>query len=286
MAKLIIFGCGHTGLAIAKLWDGDVIGTTRKRHDELKDAGITAYSLDQIAELKNHIESADAIVISTPPPDPVFEIFADAIAASKAWLGYLSTTAVYGNRDGREVDESTIPAPTSKRGKLRLQAEQEWQSLCPHINIYRLAGIYGNGRGPIEKIRSGRARKIFKEGQVFGRIHVDDIARIVMQSCLQNDNREIYNLTDNLTVPPQEVLDYAADLLGVARLPETPFEQASMTPMARSFYSENKRVLNTKIREAFGPLLYPDYKHGLKTTQTKMSWLCKCSTVLKKIFKL
>ncbi len=263
MANLVILGCGYTGIAIAKMWNGDVIGTTRTRHDELKAAGVEPFSLEQVQELTARIQTADAIVISTPPPDPAFPLLAEVISTSNAWLGYLSTTAVYGNQDGGEVDEDTPPAPTSERGKLRLQAEKNWQSICPNVNIFRLAGIYGNGRGPLEKIRSGRARKIIKEGQVFGRIHVDDIARIVLESITINDNGEIYNLTDDLTAPPQEVLDYAADLLGIDRLPETPFGQAQMTPMARSFYSENKYVLNTKIREKFGPLRFSNYKLGL-----------------------
>ncbi len=260
--NLLILGCGYSGLALARAFDGHVYGTTRTRQVELKAAHITPLHLDDESEIKTNIQNAQAIVISMPPPDAALA-YAEKINASKAWVGYLSTTSVYGDFAGGWVDETTPPAPQSERGKARLETEQSWQENVPRINIFRLAGIYGVGRGPLEKLRSGRVQKVIKDGQVFGRIHVDDIARIVLASVKAGDEGEIYNLTDDLPAPPEDVLDYAAKILGSEPLEPVPFEEAKLSPMARSFYGESKRVNNQKIRNKFGPLLYPDYVSGL-----------------------
>ncbi len=266
MANLLIFGCGYTGLRIARDWQakdgGKVYGTTRNRAKSLSEQNITPLDLSNEAHILSAIKSARAIVISTPPPDAALP-YAKAIAASNAWLAYLSTTAVYGDAQGDWVDETTKPNPGSKRGQARLETEQSWQSFAPRVNIFRLAGIYGVGRGPYEKIRSGRAQKIIKQGQVFGRIHVDDIARIVLASYQKNDAGEVFNLTDDRPVAPEIVLDYAAKKLGVPALEPVAIEDARLSEMARSFYSETKRVRNDKIRAHFGKLLYPDYQSGL-----------------------
>ena len=263
MAKLLIFGCGFTGKFIARDWQGEVTAVTRANFDALNALGISTIAFDHSQEVHAAIAEASVIIFAAPPPDLAFEKYHREIAATTAWKAYLSTTAVYGDQDGAWVDEVTAPAPTSPRGILRLATEMSWQKSSSDINIFRLSGIYGPGRNPLEKIKSGRTRKIIKQGQMFGRIHVEDIARVVRASFHANDRGEVYNLTDDLPASPQEVLDYASALLSLPKLPPVNFEDAKMTDMARSFYSENKRVSNAKIRERFGAMIYPTYKEGL-----------------------
>ncbi len=207
-------------------------------------------------------------IAPTSDGDPVLAGLRDKIAAAKdlEWVGYLSTTVVYGDHDGGWVDETTPISPAADRGKWRAQAESEWQSIdgLP-LHIFRLAGIYGPGRGPFAKLKTGKARLIIKQGQVFSRIHVDDIAQVLAASIAQPNPGAIYNVCDDVPVPPQDVLSYAAELLGLPMPPEVPFDEAAMTPMARSFYSENKRVRNTRIKQELGvQLRFPDYRTGLK----------------------
>ncbi len=264
--NLLIIGCGYSGLAIAKIWQkkfqAQIYGTTRTRQKTLQSQNILALNLEDESAITKAIEAANAIILSAPPPDPA-EPFAKAIAQTGAWLAYLSTTAVYGDHQGEWVDETTPPSPASPRGQARLEVEQFWQSQAPRINIYRLAGIYGPGRGPFEKLQNGRAQMIIKKDQVFGRIHVDDIARILLASYEAQDQSQIYNLSDDLPAPPQDVLLYAAQKLGTPPPASVNFEHAKLSPMARSFYGENKRISNAKIRQHFGTLLYPDYQSGL-----------------------
>jgi len=207
-------------------------------------------------------------IAPTADGDPVLAWLRDKIAAARdlEWVGYLSTTVVYGDHDGGWVDETTPITPAENRGKWRAQAETDWQSIngLP-LHIFRLAGIYGPGRGPFAKLMTGKARLIIKPGQVFSRIHVDDIAQVLAASIAQPNPGAIYNVCDDVPVPPQDVLSYAAELLGLPMPPEVPFEEAAMTPMARSFYSENKRVRNTLIKEELGvKLRYPNYRIGLQ----------------------
>ncbi|MEP4039386.1 SDR family oxidoreductase [Pseudophaeobacter sp.] len=201
--------------------------------------------------------------------DPVLAALRDEIAAvatDLAWFGYLSTTAVYGDREGDWVDEATPVAPTSERGNWRVLAEQQWQQIPDlPLHIFRLAGIYGPGRGPFAKLMAGKARRIVKPGQVFSRIHVEDIAQALLASMDQPNPGGIYNLCDDDPAPPQDVLGYAAELLGLPIPAEVPFDEAGMTPMARSFYGENKRVHNNRIKSELGvELLYPSYREGLR----------------------
>lgn len=187
------------------------------------------------------------------------------IAPRLKWAGYLSTTGVYGNHDGGWVDESTPLTPSTRRGKWRVAAEAEWQAIpgLP-LHIFRLAGIYGPGRGPFAKVRAGTARRIIKPGQVFSRIHVDDIARILAASIARPDPGAVYNLCDDDPAPPQDVLTHAAELLNLPLPPAEDFATAEMTPMARSFYAESKRVRNNRIKEELGvKLKYPTYRDGL-----------------------
>ncbi len=214
------------------------------------------------------------LLLSAPPGeegDPVLGRYREALTAQSeriAWVGYLSTTAVYGDRQGGWVDETSDLSPASERGKRRVTAEREWLALAERglpVHTFRLAGIYGPGRGPFEKIRRGTAQRIIKEGQVFGRIHVEDIATVLQASIAQPAPGTAYNVTDDLTCPPQDVIGHAADLLGVPRPAPVPFGEAEMSAMARSFYGENKRVSNDRIREQLGvTLAYPTYREGLR----------------------
>lgn len=201
--------------------------------------------------------------------DPVLAAMTEEITAAPdlEWVGYLSTTAVYGDRQGGWVDESTAVAPTSERGGWRVTAEAQWQQIPDlPLHIFRLAGIYGPRRGPFAKLMAGRARRIVKPGQVFSRIHVADIAQILEASLRQPNPQAIYNLCDDDPAPPQDVLGYAAELLGLPIPAEVPFDEAGMTPMARSFYGENKRVRNVRIKDELGiELLYPTYREGLRS---------------------
>ena len=164
------------------------------------------------------------------------------------------------------MDEDTPLAPTTQRGQMRLAAEREWQSIpgLP-LHIFRLAGIYGPGRGPFEKVRNGTARRIIKPGQVFSRIHVEDIAQVLDASIRQPHPGAVYNVCDDDPAPPQDVIGYAAELLGLPLPEAVAFDKADLTPMARSFYAENKRVKNDRIKAELGvSLIYPDYRHGLR----------------------
>ena len=191
----------------------------------------------------------------------------DQIASAKhlEWVGYLSTTGVYGDHDGGWVDETSALTPATKRGRARVDAEAEWQTLGLPLHIFRLAGIYGPGRGPFAKVRNGTARRIIKKGQVFSRCHVDDIAQVLEASIEKPNPGAIYNICDDDPAPPQDVLAYAAELLGLPLPPAVDFETAEMTPMARSFYAESKRVRNDRIKDELGVrLLHPTYRDGLQ----------------------
>jgi len=276
---LLSFGHGYSARALASLlvpqgWR--VIGTTRKpeKADEFRAEGVEPliWPNDDIALA---LSSASHILISVGPDengDPVLARLHGHIAKAAAhlhWVGYLSTTGVYGDHQGGWVDESTPLTPSTKRGRLRVTAEAAWQDLAADTNlplhIFRLAGIYGPGRGPFAKVRAGTARRIIKQSQVFSRIHVDDIAQVLAASIARPNPQAIYNLCDDDPAPPQEVIAYAAELLGLPLPPAVDFETAELTPMARSFYAESKKVSNTRIKQDLGVrLLYPDYKSGLQ----------------------
>ncbi len=212
------------------------------------------------------------VLVSIAPDedgDPVLRHFRDELAAAKPKaLVYLSTVGVYGDHGGAWVDETSECRPVSKRARLRVAAEEEWRRFSEEtgvpVAILRLAGIYGPGRGPFEKIRAGTARRIVKPGQVFNRIHVGDIAQIV-EAAFERRASGIFNGVDDEPAPPEDVLLYAAELLGVPPPPEVAFEAAELSPMARSFYGESKRVRNDKIKRELGvTLAYPTYREGLK----------------------
>ena len=273
---LLSFGHGYSARALARrlLPQGwTVLGTTRNpdKARALKAEGITPI-LWPDGDLRGALSKASHVLCSAGPEaegDPVLALLRDQIARAAPrleWVGYLSTTGVYGDHEGEWVDEDTPLTPSTRRGKMRVEAEQAWQSLpgLP-LHIFRLAGIYGPGRGPFEKVRNGTARRIIKPGQVFSRIHVDDIAQVLEASIHQPRPGAIYNLCDDDPAPPQDVIGHAAELLGLPLPPEVPFEQADLTPMARSFYAESKRVRTDLIKTELGvKLLSPDYRHGLR----------------------
>ena len=273
---LLSFGHGYSARALSRILlaqDWRVIGTTR---NEDKAVGMMNDGIEPRiwpgADMAPALNGATHLLISAAPDDagdPVLAALHDEIAARAGqfeWVGYLSTTGVYGDHGGDWVDETTPLTPSTKRGIARVQAESAWAAIPDlPLHIFRLAGIYGPGRGPFAKVRAGTARRIIKTDQVFSRTHVADIARVLAASIRNPNPSAVYNVCDNDPAAPQDVIGYAADLLGLPLPPAEDFEKAEMSPMARSFYAESKKVRNDRIKNELGvELLYPDYRSGLK----------------------
>lgn len=273
---LLSIGHGYSARALSpQLIDRGwrVIGTTRseEKAEVLKTEGVepliwpgTPLPLDQATHLLTSVAPGKHC-------DPVLAKANDSLKAATQieWAGYLSTTGVYGNHDGDWVDESASLTPATKRGQARVTAEAAWAALGLPLHIFRLAGIYGPGRGPFAKVRKGTARRIIKEGQVFSRTHVDDIAQVLLASIDHPNPGAIYNVCDDNPAPPQDVIAYAAKLLGLPIPPSVPFEEADMSPMARSFYADSKKVRNGRIKDELGvKLLYSTYQSGLQALLT------------------
>ena len=274
MSRLLSFGHGYSARGLARLlipqgWT--IWGTTRSEEKAraLRDEGVIPVMWgDDLSEV---FETATHLLTSAAPGaggDPILLEYREQISAMVPqldWAGYLSTTGVYGDHAGGWVDEDSALTPSTRRGKMRVAAEADWAAIPDlPLHIFRLAGIYGPGRGPFEKVRAGTARRIIKPGQVFSRIHVDDIAQIVAASIARPDPGAVYNLCDDDPAPPQDVLAHAAELLGLPVPPAVDFDEAEMSPMARSFYSDSKRVRNDRIKDELGITLhYPDYRSGL-----------------------
>ncbi|MFZ1725317.1 MAG: SDR family oxidoreductase [Albidovulum sp.] len=276
---LFSFGHGYSAQALTRLlqpmgWT--VIGTTRTAESA---AMLTAQGIEAMvwpgAPLADALARASHVLISVAPDDAGDKVLAahaaDIAAAAPhlQWLGYLSTTGVYGDHQGGWVDEDTALAPTTRRGRVRVLAERQWQDMARKhglpVHIFRLAGIYGPGRGPFSKVRNGTAKRIIKQGQYFSRIHVDDIARVLAASIARPQPGAIYNVADDDPAPPEDVLTEAARLLNLPLPQEIAFEDAEMTPLARSFYAESKRVRNERLKTDLGiDLRYPDYRAGLR----------------------
>jgi len=271
MNTLLSLGHGYSAQALARLlipqgWQ--VIGTTRNpaRAEAFRAEGVEPLLLP--GSLAPALARATHVLTSVAPDaagDPILRDHAAELAAARpAWVGYLSTTAVYGDHQGGWVDEDTALTPSTERGAARVKAEGDWAALGLPLHIFRLAGIYGPGRGPFEKVRDGSARRIIKPGQVFSRIHVEDIAQVVAASMARPRPGAVYNLCDDDPAPPEDVIGHAAELLGLPLPPAIPYDQAEMTPMARSFYAESKRVRNDRIKDELGVRLrYPTYREGL-----------------------
>jgi nucleoside-diphosphate-sugar epimerase len=279
--KLFVFGLGYSGRYIAEkhIANGHhAIGTVRSRDkaEGLSSSGLTArvFNADESdGEIETDLEAAEALLISVPPAadgDPVLAAFAKHIAAAPnlRWIGYLSTVGVYGDHDGGWVDEDTPVNPSNARSQHRADAEQAWLAFGAAndlaVHIFRLPGIYGPGQNQLVQLARGTARRVIKPGQMFNRIHVEDIARAIDASLDRPHAGRIYNVTDDEPAPPQDVVTFAASLCSCEPPNEVDIEKASLTEMGRSFYAENKRVRNQRLRHELGvTLAYPTYREGL-----------------------
>jgi nucleoside-diphosphate-sugar epimerase len=288
--RLFCFGFGYSAQALARAMQGAtcrVAGTVRNPETAraLASAGVESFTFDGSAPLAHAakvLEGTTHLLVSAPPDadgDPVLRHHAadiadlvDSIPALR-WLGYLSTTAVYGDHNGGWVDEDTPAAPTSDRARRRVEAERAWLELertrgVP-AHVFRLAGIYGPGRNALVDVQRSAAHRIHKRGQVFSRIHVEDIAAALAASMARPRPGRIYNVCDNEPAPGDDVITHACQLLGREPPPLVSFDDAApkLSEMARSFYADNKRVSNAAIKAALGTTLtYPDYRVGLDAT--------------------
>ncbi len=273
---LLSFGHGYSAQALARrlLPQGwRIIGTTRNPGNAaaIRASGVEPWVVGESSGPSGLTEVTHLLISAAPSNagDPFLTNHPELIAlfgSKLEWVGYLSTTGVYGDHHGGWVDESTELTPSTRRGQWRKEAEEAWQSIPDlPLHIFRLAGIYGPGRGPFAKVRNGTARRIIKKDQVFSRIHVDDIVQVLTASIANPNSGAAYNVCDDDPAPPQDVIAYAAELLGLPIPPAIAYEGAKMTPMARSFYAESKRVRNDRIKSELGvKLMYPTYRDGLK----------------------
>lgn len=270
--KLLCFGFGYTAQTLARRLlsaNFDIVGTSRQA-DKRQMAGVEILPFSRQQPLADEaFEGVTHLLTSIVPDedgDPVLDLHLPQLRNAKlSWAGYLGTTAVYGDRQGDWVDEESPTSPGLARAQRRDNAEQAWLNCGLPIHIFRLAGIYGPGRSPLDNLKNGTARRIIKAGQVFSRIHVEDIASVLEASIAQPNARRIYNVCDDEPAAPQDVVTYAANLLGVDPPPEQPYETADLSPMARTFYADNRRVSNSRIKSELGvDLRFPTYREGLK----------------------
>lgn len=279
--RLLCVGLGYSAEVLARRlapqgWHVSGTARTPQGVSRIASLGYVAMPFDATApvpELARAIAAATHILVSAGPDgagDPLLSRHARDIAAAPLlrWIGYLSTIGVYGDTGGAWVDETAMPKPGSERTQARLAAEDDWLALgrtyAKPTRVFRLGGIYGPGRSAIDDLKAGTARRIVKPGQVFNRIHVDDIATVLEASIADKGSKSVYNVTDGEPSPPQDVVLHAARLLGLEPPPEIAFEEAQLSPMGRSFYSETRRVSSQRIREDLGvTLAYPSYREGL-----------------------
>ena len=279
--RLFCFGYGFSASALGELlgpagWT--LAGTCRTPEGcrALAGAGVDAVPFSREAPLADParcLAGATHVLLSIPPDtdgDPALDRHGAAIAAIKGlkWIGYLSTTGVYGDTGGAWVDETAPLAPTGARGRRRAEAERGWLTLGEDhglaVHVFRLAGIYGPGRNALATGKRGTAKRIAKPGHVFSRIHVADIAQVLVASIAKPRAGAIYNVCDDEPAPAADVVAHAYTLLGVAPPPLTPLEEADLSPMARSFYADNRRVSNARMKAELGVALrYPNYRAGL-----------------------
>jgi nucleoside-diphosphate-sugar epimerase len=273
---MVVAGLGYTGAAIAAAAAAAgfaVTGTARDPASARPPAGVAVVAFAAAGEA---IRAATHLVITAAPEDggdPVLGAHRAAIAAAPAlaWIGYLSTTGVYGDRGGAEVDEATAPAPGQPRSLRRLAAEQAWRDVVATrgiaLDLFRVGGIYGPGRSSFDELRAGHARRVVKPGHSFSRIHRDDIALAVVAGALRPDTQRVLHLVDDEPAPSADVVAEAARLLGLELPPAIPFEEARtrMSPMGLSFWSENRRVANAATKAALGIAWHcPTYREGLR----------------------
>jgi nucleoside-diphosphate-sugar epimerase len=272
MKKLLCLGYGYVARRLAARLKGagwSVAGTVRdaSRRGDVERDGVNPVLWSAAGAA---VPGADALLVSTPPTEngcPSLALVA-ATRAAPAYVGYLSTNGVYGDHQGAVVDEASPLLAASPRGLARIAAEESWRAFAAargaHLVIFRLPGIYGPGRSAFDQVREGRAQRIVKPGQVFSRMHVDDIAAAVEASLRRPQAGTLFNLADDEPAPPQDVIEHACRLLGAPPPPLVPFEQAALSEMARSFYADNKRVSNALMKSALGVRLrFPTYREGL-----------------------
>jgi hypothetical protein len=287
--RLFVFGLGYSAGEFARVirsraaWIGGTVRTAEKAA-RLRGEGTSSFVFDGAApgaEIRASLDDATHLLVSIAPGedgDPTLAHHAGDIVAAKKlrWIGYLSTVGVYGNYGGAWVSERTTPHARPGRSMRRLEAEKAWRTLADErktpLAIFRIAGIYGPGRNALKNLEEGTARRITKPGQVFNRIHVADIAAALLAAVERNADG-IFNLADDEPGPPQDVVEFAARLMGVPVPPDMPFETADLSPMASSFYGENKRVSNRRVREELGVVLrYQTYREGLSALWKEGDW--------------
>ena len=283
--RLFCFGCGYTAEALLRRLAPRAMtcaGTRRSLPEAAKPLpglALLAYAGDRPSlEVKRALTDTSHILVSIPPDlegDVVLRHYRHDLAGltQLSWIGYLSSVGVYGDCQGAWVDEASPTRPASERSLRRLEAERAWlgfgQETGRRVEVFRLAGIYGPQRSVFDNLRGGTARRIIKSGQIFNRIHVDDIARTLAAAIDTDTGYHIFNVSDDEPAPPQDVVAYAAELLGLPAPPEIPFAEAEMTGLAASFWSESRRVRNARIRQELGvELLYPSYREGLRSLLT------------------
>ncbi len=278
--KLFCFGYGYTARALSRRLQQHgwaVAGTTRSadRAENITASEAEAVIWQSETISPDQLGEARAILVSTPPGEsgcPTLSAAGEALAERAdqiKWVGYLSTNGVYGDHGGAWVDEQSELRPVSTRALRRVAAERAWRGFAEEhslpLIIFRLPGIYGPGRSVLDTVRSGKARRIFKAGQVFSRMHVDDIASALQASMARTGKHDLYNLADDEPAPPQDVIEYACQLLGTPAPPLVRLEDAEMSEMAKGFYADNKRVSNQRMKNALAVTLkYATYRDGLK----------------------
>jgi nucleoside-diphosphate-sugar epimerase len=280
--NLFCFGLGFSAQHFIKTYGDayDTIAGTARSHYAVEQIGeprLAGYMFDAERadpEIAAALARADVLLVSIPPDvsvDPALAKFGRVLAQlpQRLKIIYLSTIGVYGDRAGEWVDETRVPVPKQPRSIARLRAEKTWQAIARDhrktIQILRLAGIYGPGRNALAHLKNGTAQRIVKPDQVFNRIHVADIGTSIAAALAYDGASDVWNVADDEPAPPQDVVAYAAKLMGVAPPPEEDFATAALSSMARSFYEENKRAANSKLKDKLGvTLAYPTYREGLK----------------------
>jgi nucleoside-diphosphate-sugar epimerase len=283
---MLFFGFGFCAQALApqlaaRGWRMSATCRDAEKAAQVEAMGITPLHLDGAPLTPERLAGVSHILLSAAPTregDPALPLLTPALEARETaltWVGYLSTTGVYGDHAGAWIDEDTPRGTMGARGQARVDAEAAWGALAKAqdlpIHYFRLAGIYGPGRNQLVSMQNGKARRIEKQGQVFSRIHVDDIAQILLASIDKPHAGRAYSVCDDAPAPPQDVVAFAADLLGLEAPPLIAFEAAELSPMAQSFYADNKRIKNTRLKQELGvELLYPDYRAGLSALYQEM----------------
>lgn len=277
--RLFVFGLGYVGEAFAKVlqargWRVAATARSPEQVRALAEKGVEPVDPADREAMARALVGVNAILVTAPPgPDgcPALESIVPALAQAEAfpdWIGYLSTTGVYGDFEGRWVFETSPLKAQSVEGARRVGAERDWQEVGRGMGltvaVFRLPGIYGPGRSALDRLRAGEGRRIVKPGQVFSRIHVDDIVSGLLASLDRPRAGGVYNLVDDAPAPPQDVMEHAAKLLGAPVPPDLPFNELGLSPATRRFYAENKRVSNARAKAELGwRPRYPTYREGL-----------------------